>query len=41
MGSIIGHRIVFNRVGVITERPATHTQQNIPQEPPPPQPPGQ
>ena len=34
MGSIVGHRIDYDGVGV--PRPAAHTQQNLTQVPPPP-----
>ena len=34
MGSIIGHEIDYNGEGVLTERPAEHTQQKLTQVPP-------
>ena len=38
MGSIVGHRVDYNRV-TGSERPAAHTQQILTQVPPPPLPP--
>ena len=36
MGSTISHRIDYNGVGALRGHAATHTQQALTQEPPPP-----